>query len=85
MSEVTADDRGRITIPKELRERHGDRYRLVELADGIKLLPRPEDPVATLRNAGSEELKGASMDDLREAARLQAHEAADDREPRDRQ
>ena len=64
MSELATDERGRITIPKELRERFGERYRLIELQDGIKLLPRPEDPVATLRGAASEEFKQASVDKL---------------------
>jgi AbrB family looped-hinge helix DNA binding protein len=63
-SEVATDKRGRITIPKEVRERFGERYRLVELQDGIKLLPRLDDPVAALRGAASEEFKRASMDKL---------------------
>jgi bifunctional DNA-binding transcriptional regulator/antitoxin component of YhaV-PrlF toxin-antitoxin module len=49
-SEVATDERGRITIPKEVRERFGEHYRLVELRDGIKLPPRPENPV--LRSVG---------------------------------
>lgn len=78
MMEVTTDDRGRVTIPKEVRERFGERYRLVELRDGIKLLPIPEDPVASLRDAGSEEFKEASMDELREAARERASDQAEE-------
>lgn len=73
-SEVATDERGRITIPKEVRERFGERYRLVELQDGIKLLPRPDDPVAALRRAASEEFKQASMDELRDAGFDEARE-----------
>jgi len=54
MSEITTDERGRITIPKAVRERFGERYRLVELEDGIKLMPVPDDPLESLRNAASE-------------------------------
>jgi bifunctional DNA-binding transcriptional regulator/antitoxin component of YhaV-PrlF toxin-antitoxin module len=72
MTEVTTDDRGRVTIPKEIRERFGERYRLVELRDGVKLMPIPSDPVAALRSAASEEFRRASMDDIREAAETEA-------------
>ena len=76
MSEITTDERGRITIPKEVRERFGERYRLVELEDGIKLMPVPEDPLEALRNAGSDELKAASMDELRNAGLEEGREQA---------
>lgn len=78
MTEVATDERGRITIPREMRERFGDRYRIVQLRSGIKLLPVPEDPVATLRGAASEEFREASMDELREAARREAREQVDE-------
>ena len=68
MSEIETDSRGRVTIPKPIRERFGERYRLVELDDGVKLVPIPEDPVAALRDAGSEELRTASLEELGEAA-----------------
>ncbi|MGM0399351.1 MAG: AbrB/MazE/SpoVT family DNA-binding domain-containing protein [Halobacteriota archaeon] len=50
MTETTVDDRGRLTLPKEIRRRFGDRYYVVELHDGIKLLPLEEDPLAALRD-----------------------------------
>ena len=74
--ELSTDDRGRITLPKELRDRFGERYRLVELRGSIKLLPIPDDPVASLRDAASEELKAASMAELREAALEEGREQA---------
>lgn len=67
-----------MTIPKEVRERFGDRYRLVELDDGVKLVPIPDDPVATLRSAASDELRSASVDELREAAREEGRDQATD-------
>lgn len=76
MSEITTDERGRITIPKAVRERFGERYRLVELEDGIKLMPVPDDPLESLRNAASDELKAASMDELHEAGLDEGREQA---------
>lgn len=67
MSETTLDDRGRLTLPKELRERYGDRYRIVELHDGIKLVPIADDPLDALRAEFSEVEKSA--EELREGAR----------------
>ena len=49
MSEVTLDDRGRLTLPKDLREQYGDRYRIVEVHDGMKLVPVADNPLAALR------------------------------------
>ena len=67
MSEtVEADDRGRIVIPREIREKHGDRYRIVELDDRIELIPLKQDPIEGLRKAvgdafdGESELLGSS-------------------------
>ncbi|MFT4891342.1 MAG: bifunctional DNA-binding transcriptional regulator [Halobacteriales archaeon] len=74
--EVQVDDRGRITIPKDVRERYGEQYRLVELDSGIKLVPIPDDPVAELRAAASDELRNASLEALEAAAREAAHEGA---------
>jgi bifunctional DNA-binding transcriptional regulator/antitoxin component of YhaV-PrlF toxin-antitoxin module len=76
MVEMTTDERGRITIPKEMRDRFGERYRLIELQDGIKLLPRPEDPLEALRSAGCDELREASMDEIRDVAVEEGHKQA---------
>ncbi|CCQ37975.1 uncharacterized protein Nmlp_3863 [Natronomonas moolapensis 8.8.11] len=74
--EVRADDRGRVTIPKELRDRYGDQYRLVELDSGIKLVPIPDDPLEELRAAATDELREASLSDLEAAASEEAGEQA---------
>jgi len=74
MSDVTLDDRGRLTLPKGVRERYGDRYHVVRLHDGVKLVPIADEPLETLR----EEFAGVetASDDLREAAREEALEEA---------
>jgi len=74
MSDATLDDRGRLTLPKELRERYGDRYRVVDLHDGIKLIPVAEDPLAALRDEFADVEKSA--DELRDAAREAALDEA---------
>lgn len=47
--EVTLDDRGRLTLPKEVRERYGDRYHIAERHDGLRLIPVEADPLDALR------------------------------------
>jgi len=74
MSDATLDDRGRLTLPKELRERYGDRYRVVDLHDGIKLIPVAEDPLDALRDEFADVEKSA--DELRDAAREAALDEA---------
>lgn len=76
--QVRTDDRGRVTIPKEVRDRYGERFRLVELHSGIKLVPIPEEPLQELRAAASDELRAAALDDLKNAAREEAREQAGD-------
>ena len=76
MSEIATDKRGRITIPKDIRDRLGERYRMVELKNGIKLIPVPNDPVVALRSAASDEFKETSMDELRAAGHEQARTEA---------
>lgn len=70
MSDATLDDRGRLTLPKEIGERYGDHYYIVELYDGIKLLPVAEDPLGAL---------GDEFEDIERTAeelRKEAREAA---------
>jgi len=50
MSKST-DDRGRIYLPKDVRERFGDQYRIVELPSHVALFPVDEDPLDGLRAA----------------------------------
>jgi bifunctional DNA-binding transcriptional regulator/antitoxin component of YhaV-PrlF toxin-antitoxin module len=64
---VEADDRGRIVIPSEIRERHGDRYRIVDLDDRVLLLPLQDDPIEGLRDAVGDTFDDISIPELREA------------------
>ena len=67
MSGVTLDDRGRLTLPKEMREGYGDHYHIVQIHDGIKLIPVAEDPLDALRDEFTDVEKTAS--ELRAEAR----------------
>lgn len=70
MPDATLDDRGRLTLPKELRERYGDRYHIVQLHDGIKLIPVDDEPLEALRDEfeAVEKTAGELREEAREAA-----------------
>ena len=74
MSNVSLDDRGRLTLPKEIRERYGERYHIVQLHDGIKLVPVADDPLDALRDEFVD--VDTSVDELREDARKAALDEA---------
>ncbi|KDE57568.1 hypothetical protein EL22_11255 [Halostagnicola sp. A56] len=74
MSDVVLDARGRLTLPKEVRERYGDRYHVVQLPDGVKLVPVADDPLEALRDEFADVEKSA--DELREEARTVALDEA---------
>ncbi|MBX0287418.1 AbrB/MazE/SpoVT family DNA-binding domain-containing protein [Haloarcula salinisoli] len=67
MSDATLDDRGRLTLPKEIRERYGDSYHVVDVQDGIKLIPVADDPLEALRAEFADVDK--TVDELRDQAR----------------
>lgn len=71
--EVDAAD-GRIYLPKELREKYGERFRLVERGDELVLLPIAEDPLAALRDEFAD-VEGSARE-LRDDARADAIENA---------
>lgn len=74
MSDATLDDRGRLTLPKDLRNRYGDHYRIVELHDSIKLVPVSADSLEALREEFADVEKTAG--ELREEARDEALDEA---------
>jgi bifunctional DNA-binding transcriptional regulator/antitoxin component of YhaV-PrlF toxin-antitoxin module len=71
-----ADDRGRIVIPHEIREKHGDRYRVVELKDRIELIPLKEDPIVGLRNAVGDAFDEKPIEEIKRKSREAAQEDA---------
>lgn len=68
MSKST-DERGRIYLPKDVRDRFGDRYRIVELPSHVALFPVDEDPLDGLRDAVGDAFEGKDGAELKEEAR----------------
>lgn len=63
------DDRGRIYLSKDLRDRHGERFRVVDLPSRIVLVPVDDDPLQAVRESVGPTFQGTDIDDLREDAR----------------
>lgn len=75
----STDERGRLYLPKEVRERFGDEYRIVELPTHVALFPVDEDPLEGARAAVGEALQEDSVADLTKEARTAASaDAAED-------
>jgi bifunctional DNA-binding transcriptional regulator/antitoxin component of YhaV-PrlF toxin-antitoxin module len=68
MSKST-DERGRIYLPKGVRERFGERYRIVELPSHVALFPVDEDSLAGVRQAVGDAFDGTTADALKSQAR----------------
>ncbi|MHB9288804.1 AbrB/MazE/SpoVT family DNA-binding domain-containing protein [Halobacteriales archaeon Cl-PHB] len=68
MSKST-DERGRIYLPKDVRDRFGETYRIVELPSHVALFPVDEDPLEGLRAAVGDAFDGADVAQLRAEAR----------------
>lgn len=84
MSKST-DERGRIYLPKEIRERFGERYRIVELPSHVALFPVDEDPLAGLRAAVGDAFESEDAAALRaETREAIAREVQEDEQRRTR-
>ncbi|TKX50112.1 AbrB/MazE/SpoVT family DNA-binding domain-containing protein [Halorubrum sp. ASP121] len=59
------DKQGRLYIPKEVREKYGERYHVVTCEDRIELIPVADDSLAAVRAAAGE-LRDASVEEIRE-------------------
>ncbi|MFC6825238.1 AbrB/MazE/SpoVT family DNA-binding domain-containing protein [Halopelagius fulvigenes] len=84
MSKST-DERGRIYLPKDVRERFGDKYRIVELPSHVALFPVDEDPLEGIRAAVGDAFEGEDADELKTAARKHIKQEIEDEERSRRQ
>ena len=75
------DGQGRLYIPKDVREKYGEKYHIVTYEDRIELVPVADDPLAAVREAAGE-LRDASIDDIR--ADIEAEGKAEAREKGDK-
>lgn len=73
MSKST-DERGRLYLPKDVRERFGEEYRVVELPNYVALFPVAADPLAAVEEAVGDSLEGKSVDEIKEEARRKGRE-----------
>jgi len=64
MTVASVDDQGRVYLPKDLREKYGGRFRIVETRDEIIFIPLPEDPLENFQE--KEALEDKSVESLRE-------------------
>ena len=76
------DGQGRLYIPKEVREKYGERYHIVTYEDRIELIPVADDPLAAVREAAGS-LRDASVEEIGEdidaEAKAEAREKDADR------
>lgn len=63
------DDRGRLYLSKDLRERHGERFRIVDLPSRIVLVPVDDEPLEAVRDAVGDTFEGKSPAELKREAR----------------
>lgn len=68
MSKST-DERGRIYLPKDVRDRFGEKYRIVELPSHVALFPVDDEPLEGVRAAVGDAFGDVSGDDLKTTAR----------------
>lgn len=68
MSKST-DERGRIYLPKDVRDHFGERYRIVELPTHVALFPVDDDPLEGLRDAVGDAFEDDDADQLKTDAR----------------
>ncbi|QSG01385.1 AbrB/MazE/SpoVT family DNA-binding domain-containing protein [Natranaeroarchaeum sulfidigenes] len=68
MSKST-DERGRIYLPKDVRDRFGEQYRIVELPSHVALFPVDEDPIEGLREAVGDAFEDEDATELKAKAR----------------
>jgi len=73
METVKCDERGRIVLPKDTRERYGDEYIVIKIPGEIILKPvSKEDPLKLLQKEGKKLPKNLSVVELKKQAREQA-------------
>lgn len=74
------DEKGRINLGKEARERYGGSFFIVKLSGEILLIPKPKDPVAEMKKWGKElEIDKMMPRDIRRMAEEEANKEVEER------
>lgn len=83
---IETDDHGRIYLPKDLRDKHGERFRVLDLPNRVVLIPISDDPLDAARNAVGDTFEGWSVDeldaDIVESAKAEIDGEVEEREER---
>jgi hypothetical protein len=74
--QVETDDRGRVYLSKDLRDRYGEQFHVVTYRDHIEFVPIDEDSLEGLREAVGDAFDGESVENMREKGRQAASEEA---------
>lgn len=85
---VETDDRGRIYLPKGIRERHGERFRVLDLPRRVVLIPIDEDPLEAVRDSIGDRFEDRSLEEIQEDihadAKAEVDAEVEEREERQR-
>ena len=65
---VEADDRGRVYLSKAIREKHGERFRVLDLRNRVVLIPIDKDPIQAARDAVGDVFEDRSVRDIKNEA-----------------
>jgi hypothetical protein len=74
MGDRDTDERGRRALSEKRGERSSGRYRVVELRDGILVVPVADNPVEGFRDAVGDAFEGKSISEVKHEARDTAQE-----------
>ncbi|WP_276301393.1 AbrB/MazE/SpoVT family DNA-binding domain-containing protein [Halorussus lipolyticus] len=65
------DRQGRLYLPKDVRQKYGEKYHIVEYEDRIELIPVADDPLSAVREAAGD-LHDASVEEIRDDIEAEA-------------
>ena len=71
MPVVECDERGRLVVPKDVREKYGNAFYVVKGLGKVVLIPVAKDPLKDLEELG-EKLPELSVKEIKERARKRA-------------
>jgi len=66
---IVCDDRGRLLLSKDIREKYGVKFVVIRGLDEVVLRPIPRDPIKDLQELGKKIPKNLSIKELKQQAR----------------
>jgi len=73
---VIADERGRVTLGKDVADKYGKKFAMVKMPGEIVLIPIPDDPLKSLQEEGKKIPAHMSVKDLKRIALEEATKEA---------